>query len=296
MKEVAEIGFQSLKRAYLLQRKLMERGDIGEIVERNNDGGDRSTKGDLESEEAVIDFLKEEKFPIKLISEEHGVINITDNPRYLGVLDGFDGSSGLAANPRARGGTMLAIADTLNPRYEDFIFSGLTEPTSEKILYAEKERGATFLQRLENTTSITHLEKRNLHRLNPKTKMYVDSMLKPSEYKEGVTAGMNEIRALMEKTFANPLRGKLDLIGGCSSAAMCLDLVLGYVDLVGQVIAKGVFEPPTQYLLTREIGGAVLGMGGEDIGRERWLEYGRPMSHLLLASSEELGREVLNLL
>lgn len=301
---VKEIGVSALRAAYSTQRRLLEEGGIGDLVGRDNKGGDQSTRGDLESEKAVINYFRKEKFPIRLIAEEHGEIDITPNPKYLGILDGIDGSSGLAANPRSRCGTMLAITDNFDPRYEDFIFAGLTEFVTEKILYAVKGRGTVLLYDLEGKSSdLNYGRYGRPNKISENTRMYVDSMLDPSEYKEGVTAGMDEIRELMERTFADSLDGKIKLVGGCSSAAMCLDLIIGEVDLVGQVIAKGVFEPPVQYLLVKERGGAVLGMDGRDIGDERWSKYGRrsedgrpTMSPLLLASSEELGREVLNLL
>ena len=86
------------------------------------------------------------KFPVRIISEEHGQIDIVNNPAYLAVLDGIDGSSGLVSNPRSRCGTMLAIADNLNPVYDDFIFSGITEFITNKIVYAAKNKGVYLVQ------------------------------------------------------------------------------------------------------------------------------------------------------
>ncbi|MBX4210746.1 hypothetical protein KW783_02115, partial [Candidatus Parcubacteria bacterium] len=75
-----------------------------------------------------MDFLREQNIPIRVIAEEHGVVDITANPRYLGILDGLDGSS---VYKKARGtgryGTMFGIFDTTDPTYQYYVASGIME-------------------------------------------------------------------------------------------------------------------------------------------------------------------------
>ncbi len=111
------------------------------------------------------------------------------------------------------------------------------------------------------------------------------------EYDSSVTSGVDEITTIMEKTFPNKLKNHFKLSGLQSSAAMCIDLISGKVDLVGDAIAKGVFEPPTMYRLVNEISGSVMDLDGKDIGDKKWLEYGRPLTPIVLSSSYNLGEK-----
>lgn len=71
--DVSGIGVEALKKAYFTQRRLLEEEAIGDLV-RTNVQGDRGTRGDIESEKSVINFLRNEEFPIRLIAEEHGIM------------------------------------------------------------------------------------------------------------------------------------------------------------------------------------------------------------------------------
>lgn len=80
-----QITFDSLRRALLVHDNL---GENGEKLEKNQ-FGETALKVDIECEKAILDFLKEAGVPIRVISEEHGQVDITENPRYLGILDGI---------------------------------------------------------------------------------------------------------------------------------------------------------------------------------------------------------------
>ena len=170
-----EIGINSLKEAYFVQRELLEKGTIGEIM-GENEQGDHASKGDVESEKAVTNYLRQQRFPCRVISEEHGSADIVKNSNYLVVLDGIDGSGGLVANPRSRCGTMLAIADNLNPTYDQFIFGGITEFITERIMYALKDQGVFLIEspgEHENVRNIKNQNKKTT--LGPNTRIYIDA-------------------------------------------------------------------------------------------------------------------------
>src|SRR3989344_3344288 len=88
--ELEEIMISVLRAAYQVHESLDERGE--EVVFKNQ-FGDTALRVDVEAENAVIDFLKKWNVPIRIISEEHGQIDISDEPKYLGILDGLDGSN-----------------------------------------------------------------------------------------------------------------------------------------------------------------------------------------------------------
>jgi fructose-1,6-bisphosphatase len=137
MEDYVGVGIGALQKAYETQIALLGRGVIGEKV-NTGVGSDVVLKGDWDSEEAVIKFFREEKFPARVIAEEHGQIDLVENPKYLVILDGVDGSSAMSANSRSRCGTMLEIAANLDPTYNEFIFAGITEYATYRIVYGIK--------------------------------------------------------------------------------------------------------------------------------------------------------------
>lgn len=294
MNEIIEYGINALKAAYSIQEELFKKGNIGEEI-RKGKGRDIILRGDWESEEAVINYLKErkERISARIISEEHEEVDLADNIGYLVVLDGFDGSSGLAANPNARGGTMLAIANNLNPCYNDFQFGGLTDRATSRILYAIKNRGLFSLNPEKDDAKIIQP---NTKRTN---KIHIDDKQFYPDFQNKITSGLDEITAMCRKSFSEKLIQEYELSGLVSSSAMCCDLVLGKVDAVCGVIAKGVFEPPIEYAMTNEINGIMYGfVDGKwtEIGDKKWLEYGKPLSPLICASSQKIARELIELL
>ncbi len=286
-----KLAIQALQEALKTQLKLSEQGTIAEIVPTK--GQDKATRGDWESEEAVISYLRKKQFPARVIAEEHGTLNLTKNPQYLFVLDGIDGSGGLVKNPQSRCGTMLSIAENLDPTYDDFIFGGLTEFTTQKIAYAEKFRGAYLIQNQEKTK----INSNNL-KLSNQSPIHLDSTTF-YQHQKGITQGLDEISRLVDETFYKPLtkQGFTNFIGLSSSSSMCLDLLLGNVIAVGGVIAKGVFEPPAEYRLLKEIRGELLAYTNSNwqtMGDKKWSEYGKPLSPLLRTANSQATRELLS--
>ncbi|MBS3085486.1 hypothetical protein J4225_02265 [Candidatus Pacearchaeota archaeon] len=296
--QVKDVCIEALRRVYNLQRELMQKEVIGEIIAKGS-GLDKAIRGDWESEEAVINFLKKQRLPAMIISEEHGQFSLSKKPAYLVVLDGIDGSSGLAANPKARCGTIISVADNLNPKYDDFIFSGVTEFSQERIAYVSKGDKVRLIEqpgKLEKTAIVDKIFPKPLCK---ETKIHIDDKQFYPDYKEGITISMDKITKLMRNVFSNKLNGKFELSGMASTSSMFIDLVLGKVDAVCGVIVKGVFEPPAGYLLSKTIGGEVYGFSNdkwEKIDNKKWQEYGKPISPVLFAASPELANELISIL
>lgn len=303
-----QIGLTALEAAYKRQVALSNEGTIGEKV-RKGSGGDTSLRGDIQSEEEVIRVLKENNFQALIYAEEHSAWEPMkigkENPEYLVVIDGFDGSSVLAKSPKARGGTMLAIANNLNPRYSDFIFGGITDFSTNRIIYGMKMKGSflrTYEGDLQNIKQIEKLKERDF---NSDTKIYLDDPKYWGEIQEGITSGLDEIARVTREHFTTKLenyfRGNSKNISGLnSSGAMCLDLILGDVDAIGGVSAKGVFEQPAEYPILNSLGGTIVDYSGKDIGSNYWLEDRaehkiNPVPSLR-ASSPQLAREILEYL
>lgn len=303
---VADIGLKALEAAYKRQLKLSNAGTIGLRVSKGA-GGDTSLRGDIESETEAIRVLKENNFPCLVYAEEHSAwepIRIGDrNPEYLVVIDGFDGSSALAKNPRARGGTMLAIANTLNPKYSDFIFGGITDFSTNQIVYGLKRNGSFLRTYKGDSFDSKQLQKLPERHFNSETKVHLDDPKYWGEIQEGVTSGIDDIARVTREHFTTKLERYLEkenVSGLNSSGAMCLDLILGKVDAIGGVSAKGVFEQPTEYPIIACSGGVIVDYSGKDIGNNYWIKdrekHRENPVPSLRASSPQLAREILNYL
>jgi len=54
--------------------------------------GDQTRRADRVAEDIAIELIKHEKIPAKIVTEESGIIKITDKPEYVIVMDPLDGS------------------------------------------------------------------------------------------------------------------------------------------------------------------------------------------------------------
>jgi fructose-1,6-bisphosphatase/inositol monophosphatase family enzyme len=290
--EAFSIGYISLIRALEIQKFLQSQGTIRDKI-KIGCGEDTALRGDIDSEETVINFFKEIKFPTRVYAEEHGVIDITKKPRFLTIIDGIDGSSGLASDINARCGTILAIAPNLNPIYSDFIFAGITEFSTDRILYAS----SLFQEEVKLRLSIQRTDSiKKQNRLSKRTgSIYVDDPILWEKYENGITSGLDEIGQLVHNIFTERLKSKFNLSGLTSSSSMCLDLVLGEVDAICGVRAKGVYEPPGEYLLLKNIGGTVVEVDGKNIGNRYWLKDRGKLAPLIRASSPIIAKEIIDI-
>ncbi|MBS3080487.1 hypothetical protein J4221_03375 [Candidatus Pacearchaeota archaeon] len=288
--DISGIAVNALREAYFTQRKLFEDGTIAEYVSKGK-GEDKATRGDWESEEVVINYLTEEKFPGRVNTEEHGQQDIIENPEYLVLDDGIDGSSQMVKNPNTRCGTILTIANKLAPRYKNFIFAGITEYISERIVYCVKNKGVFTIEHPGYNEQIIEIPPFAKKDFSEKTKVMVDCY--SSDYEKGVTKGMEDFLNFMNEHVVKHLEGKVHLLGGVSSAAMCLDLVFGNADAIFNMVAKGVFEPPAMYLFTRELGGDCRDLQGNELGNKKWKPHSR-LEGALFTCSKEIGDELIN--
>jgi fructose-1,6-bisphosphatase/inositol monophosphatase family enzyme len=240
--------------------------------------------------------LADKNLPLRIIAEEHGIVDLNENLEYLMVLDGVDGSSALVKNPYSKCGTMMSIADNLSPNYDNFVFAGITEYATNKIVYGIKNEGVHAIENPgENKLEIImDFPKFKSKEFSKDTLVLVNCY--NSEYAEGVTKGMIKFEKFMEDNFVKYLKGKVALFGGVSSAAMCIDLIYGNVDAVAQMVAKEVFEPPAMYLLAKELGGHGVDFKGNDIGNRKWERVDMNLEGMLFSSSKSISESLIRML
>lgn len=254
MDDVKKIGIAALLNAYKTHERLGKEGT--EDVQKNQ-YGDTAMKGDIQAEEAVLQVLSENHFPILVISEEHGKTEVEKNPKYLGVLDGIDGSSWYKrAQGVGRYATMFGIFENLDPQYSDYLFSGIMEHASKKLYFAVKGRGAFVLNINTNVETRIHTWDQAL--LNKSTRIHVD------QYWD-----------FNKALYMSKLTGYTVLpYEGCS-AFHYADVAEGLADLTLECTRKGTLEIATAYGLIREAGGAMVDIHGEDLGSKKYLTFGQ---------------------
>lgn|SRR3990167_508605 len=272
--EITNIAIQALSLAFLTHENL---GAQGESLVEKNQFGDTALKMDVEAEKAIINALNEAGVPIVIHSEEHGIVKIGKNPRYLGVLDGLDGSDEYKKfRGSGRYGTMLGIFSTTNPRYNDYIFQGIMEHASNRLFYATKNQRAF----MKDPQGIHPIKTSGLYHLDYNSKVY-----------------------FTEADFDRFGADKSSIVGGLqgipytrigSTASHYADLVSGKVDLLIEPTRKGNLELGAACGLVFETNGAIATLAGVDLRELRFLDFGQKESlPIIAAATPELLAEVL---
>ena len=273
---VVKIGIEALKNAFQIHEDLGARGlEPGQ----KNPHGETSLRGDIEAEKAVIETFREAKVPLRIIAEEHGQVDLVENPKFLAVLDGLDGTSVYkTARGVGRYGTMLGIFSNLNPTYGDYVFSGVMEHSTRKLFYASKDAGSFLL----NNGEKVEIACSPMKNLNGNTRIYADEFFD----------GARNI-TFIHDTFLSKLRGYTFLKEN-SSAVHYIDLAQGDADLVLECTRKGNLEIAVAFGLVNEAGGVIVTIDGKNIKDKRYLELGQ-IEHIpiISASTVELARELI---
>jgi len=253
-----------------------ELGEKGLIEIAKNQFGEKALKADFEAEEAVIKELEKENIPIRIISEEHGIINITKKPFYLGVFDGLDGSAMYKKQPRGgRYGTMFGIFSGLDPKYEDYLFSGVMEHSTKKLFYTYKKSGAFVMQNKKTKRIFTS----NNIQIDKQNKIYID-----------------ENFDINRRIFSSKLKGFQTKFLG-SSAIYYVDLASGKADLVLECTRKRNLEIAVAYGLIKEAGGVMVSLDGKDLSQRKYLEFGQDKNiPIIAAATKELADELIKLI
>jgi len=268
--QLKEIALAALRISYQVHQRL---GAEGEQSVKKNQFGETALKMDIEAEKVIIDTLRKAQVPIRIITEEHGVIEIGNNPEYLGILDGLDGSE-VYKKKRGEGryGTMLGIFSGIDPKYQDYIFSGIMEHSTRRLFYAVK-RGGSFME-LDGKPVRVHCS--DCRELNERTRIYVDNSFDINR----------DIFSARLKEFQVRILG--------SSAAYYADLAEGSVDLVLECTRKGNLEIAVSYGLETESGGVMLTLDGQSLGTRHYSKFGRDIHvPVVSASTRELAEDLI---
>jgi fructose-1,6-bisphosphatase/inositol monophosphatase family enzyme len=276
MEKLVKLGIEALKKSFEVHNNLGEKG-LKEI--QKNEHGDTSLLVDIECEKIIIETFKQANIPLKIISEEHGEVNLFDNPKYLAVIDGLDGTNVYKKEiGKGRYGTMFGIFLNLNPNYEDYIFCGVMEHSSNKLYYAIKDKGTFLITNEEklplNCSSVKRLDK---------SKIYAD------EYFD-----KDKDTSFIYDTYLSKLKD-YHFLHSNSSAIHYVDLAQGKVDLVLECTRKRNLEIAVAFGLINETNGIIVTIDGKSIKNKKYLELGQnEYIPIISASTIELANELIN--
>lgn len=248
-------------------------GKEGIVPVGKNRFGDTSLKGDIEAEKVVFDCFQNAQIPIRFVSEEHGVTDITPSPKYLGVLDGTDGSGVYKKYfGTGRYGTLLGIFSSLDPYYNDYVVCGFMEHATGRLFIASKNGGSFVV----TDGSATRIQCSNSTVLDDTTRIHIDGTL---------------WWGLDEKTVKPRLDG-LKISDLHCSAAHHTDLAMGVVDVVAECTRKNNLEIAIDFGLVREAGGCVVDRDCVGIGQRKYVSWEQDRHvPIVMAATQEIAQQ-----
>lgn len=276
-------GISALRSAFTVHNTL---GRDGLTTVRTNDHGDTALKADVGCESAVLDVLREKGLPIVVHSEEHGITEIGSKPsRYLGVLDGIDGTAVYKEQfGKGRYATLFGIFKGENPTYDDWLFSGVMAHASGELLYAIKGQEASVLNLTDGTT-------------HPLSRIDTAS---PDDSKWKKLVASTELDSYLKMTMIGDMLKKLpsdfDIRGDLFSAVACyLDVLRGERAGFIDGTRKLNLEMAATHGLVRSLGGVTMTLDGHEIGDQEYLILGQGKNHIpvITAASEPFAHQLV---
>lgn len=272
--DIERVGIAALKAAFEVHNVL---GEDGKQDLQKNQFGDTAMKGDYDCEEAVLKVLKENALPVLVHSEEHGQVEITEKPNLLAVLDGIDGSAWYKSEwGVGRYGTMLGIYSNLNPQYKDYVFGGIMEHATKRLIYGIRDGGSWVLDLKSGQKEQIHTSA--AQELGRDTKIHID------EYWD-----------INNEVFTSKLTGYKVLDYKLCSSFHYVDTSMGEADLTLECTRKGSLEIATAYPIIMEAGGVMVNLKGEPLADKYYLEFGvNEHIPVITAATAELAKQAVN--
>ncbi len=257
---------------------IQELGEQGKEALEKNQFGEQALRGDWDAEEAIIETLATANIPIILYSEEHGIIKIGKNHRYIGWLDGLDGSSNYKED-KTSFGTMLGISPIDKPKYGNNIFSGMYMHP-EKQLYYTTVSDDSYLIEGERTSRIRTMPWLDVSAVRAQNLPIIANTL------------ITKVRENINKL------EKLRPLGIASTAELFVKIARGDIAAGIEATRKGNLELAISATFLTHAGGCIIDVEtGESIEGKDYLEYGQDESRLYIcAANYPLAYEILNYL
>ncbi|MFA5166473.1 MAG: inositol monophosphatase family protein [Candidatus Paceibacterota bacterium] len=238
-------------------------GPTGLTPKEKNRFGETCLQADWECEEAVISYLRRENFAARIISEEHGAIDLTPNPFYTCILDGLDGTRQYQAD-RKKGiyGTILGIFHGLDPHYNDYAAGGAIIHSQNTLITYVKNEGVDVCRQMLT---------KNHYNIPP---LIVDSLSELVSRQRPIF--VDEPWEANQIAFVKPLEKRGYTISDLgSSTASYTAIALGEADLVLECTRKDNLEIAAFYGLITELQGLMVTLDGQPLGEQKYTKFGQ---------------------
>ncbi len=260
-----ELGFDALTASHEIYRQLLAEGTASQDVQENQ-FGEMAMQIDIAAEKMVIDALQvyssANEQGIQVISEEHGDFVIGENPTLTALIDGLDGSTAFKeSGGEKRSGTMFALYQGTNPRFEQYLLGGIADHKLGKIVVAVRGEGATVRDYTSGTEQPVHAS--HAVKLDEATRIYID---------EGVE-NYPTFPHHDKGYFYDPIKKAFSTRYEKSSAVYFFDLAVGAADIDLEYGRKNNLEHMVAYPLMKESGAVMEFLSGGDIGSTTYEEY-----------------------
>ena len=253
-------------------------GESGTVDFQENQFGEKALTMDVQSEEKIIDELKETNIPMNLVSEEHGQFSTGENPLYTVSLDGLDGSGEYKGRRgESMYGAMVCVLEGDNPTYDDYVAAGvMIHSPNPNLLLAIKGQGVF-------SVDLSTGERKQISRDNDK------------QFSEQAVIDLDRnwppYRQLLDKNSSNfPSNFPNMQCAFFSSAARLALFVEGKIDLGLEWTRKQNLEQAVMYAFAREVGGVMTAASGVSIGSEKYKTFRQDIHvPLIVAPNQEMA-------
>ena len=257
-------------------RKVAELGESGRQFRQGNQFGENQLIADWEIEEQTIELIKQFRLPARIISEEHGILNLVESPSFTVTIDGLDGSNLYRANQaNSRYCHMVSIHKGDAPTYDDYLVAAMVNLRDGEQLFTTKHKGSCILtgnSRLPITSK-------------PSTPF---GELKRIYAFEDICTQCKIPWSKLESFDCHDI--------ACLGAKYT-DLILGKVDLMLEGTRKLNLEHIIAYGILRELGGDVIDLEGHSIASEPINTFGvTEHKGLIAARNPQLAVEFAKIL
>lgn len=260
-------------------------GASGSVKDKKNGFGDMAMRADIEAEECVFSSLKKlsEENNLRIIckSEELGdqKLNPNGEKTLFAVFDGLDGSVNYLKKGEFGYGTMVAVADNENPKYQDFFVAGLAMMEEGKIVLAIKDDGV-YLYDIAND-EFKKLDKFRLTGRDPVNEAFADDKTLANKYFP------EELKAYGDKPWIMTGSSAWSIYSICTGKKF---------NALIEVTRKKNLEQPIIYLLIAELGGVMVDKTGSSIGSKVFKEWGQERDgeeYLISSKSLSVANDII---
>jgi len=121
-----------IRQMLLLGKKIVKTSPLlADEVGTVNVKGDKTIGMDVKIERGLIDYVKQNKLPFNIFSEEIGTVKFHPNPEYLIAFDPLDGSTNYKLGKNLLPyGLLVACYKGLTPKLSDVVAAGAIEHTT----------------------------------------------------------------------------------------------------------------------------------------------------------------------